>query len=366
MGKHVLYLDNLRACAVWLSIVCAAVVNYTFLFRPYLLIPQQFGLSWHIFYCAAVTVILPVIFFLSAYFGAASLRIHMLRPYAKAKWTRLGWPWLIGTLLLLPELLYISHQSWAQGAVPPALVPIVSAPSWLVYFQSPFWYAGLLLLFHCALLGAKAWKRPIFQHVEARPPAPALLLALYILQTGVALACACLSGLDAFNQTRSAVIYLAYTIVVCAAYFLLGVYAFKRCWFTAKGYVPSVSWLIPAALLSVLPFLLLDYVVGISFIIGATSFPAYAFSIFSLPAFMALLASFAKWADKETAATKLLAGTAYPLYFLSDILMENTAYFLQPLSVSAGLKLILVLALSLMYGYMLCKYALWHLPSFKK
>ena len=366
MGKHVHYLDNLRAGAVWLSIFCAAVVNYTFLFRPYLPMPQPFGLNWHIFYCAAATAILPVVFFLSAYFGAASLRIHMLRPYAKAKWTRLGWPWLIGTLVLLPELLYISRQSWTQAAVSPVLSPFVSAPSWLVYFQSPFWYTGLLLLFHCALLAAKAWKHAIFQHVEARSPAPALLIALYVVQTGAALACACLSGLDTLNQTRSAVLYLAYTIVVCAVYFLLGVYAFKRRWFTAKGYVPSLSWLIPAALLSVLSVLLLDGVVDTSFITRTAAFPAYAFSIVSLPAFMALLALFAKWCDKETAATKLLAGMAYPLYFLSDTLLQNTAYFLQPLSVSAGLKLILVLALSLIYGYMLCKYALWHLPSFKK
>ena len=83
------------------------------LLHPYVPAPMHSieGLAIDFLYNLAIVCIVPAIFFISAYFGASSLRIHMIRPYFKSKWTRLGWPWLAGTILLAPELLYLASRS---------------------------------------------------------------------------------------------------------------------------------------------------------------------------------------------------------------------------------------------------------------
>ena len=130
--------------------------------------------------------------------------------------------------------------------------------------------------------------------------------------------------------------------------------------------MPSAVHIIGAALLLGVIVASSYITMGISVFISGTLFPLLLFfSILQLPLLLALLAAFAKWGDIETDKTKLAAGLAYPLYVVSDTLIQNTAYFLQPLSLGAPLKCILTLALSFLYGYMICQYALRHLPCFK-
>ena len=161
-------------------------------------------------------------------------------------------------------------------------------------------------------------------------------------------------------------LYVLYLAAMCGLYFCFGAYAFRHRWFTAGGYVPSAVHIIGAALLLGVVVASSYITMGISVFISGTLFPLLLFfSILQLPLLLALLAAFAKWGDIETDKTKLAAGLAYPLYVVSDTLIQNTAYFLQPLSLGMPLKFVLTLALSFLYGYMICKYALRHLPCFK-
>ena len=145
MGKRIHYLDNLA------GIFFAALGNFRPfpLLHPYVPAPMHSieGLAVDFLYNLAIVFIVPAIFFISAYFGASSLRIHMIRPYFKNKWTRLGWPWLIGTVLLAPELLYLASRSCGSHGDGPAF-SLIHPPFWSAYFQSPFFFIGLLLLFH--------------------------------------------------------------------------------------------------------------------------------------------------------------------------------------------------------------------------
>lgn len=369
MGKRIHYLDNLRTCLVFAGIFFAALGNFRPfpLLHPYVPAPIHSieGLAVDFLYNLSIVFIVPAIFFISAYFGASSLRIHMIRPYFKSKWTRLGWPWLAGTILLAPELLYLASRSCGSHGDGPAF-SLVHLPFWSAYFQSPFFCIGLLLLFHLALMGAKKWRRSLFQRAAAAPPSAGILAGFYALQLIVA--AAFFGLLLAAHRTPDLwfPLYVLYLAAMSGLYFCFGVYAFRHRWFTAGGYVPSAVHIIGAALLLGVVVALSYISMGISVFISGTLFPLLLFfSILQLPLLLALLAAFAKWGDIETDKTKLAAGLSYPLYVVSDTLIQNTAYFLQPLSLGAPLKCILTLALSFLYGYMICQYALRHLPCFK-
>lgn len=369
MGKRIHYLDNLRTFLVFAGICFAALGNFRPfpLLHPYVPAPMHSieGLAIDFLHNLAIVCIVPAIFFISAYFGASSLRIHMIRPYFKSKWTRLGWPWLVGTILLAPELLYLASRSCGSHGDGPAF-SIVHLPFWSAYFQSPFFCIGLLLLFHLALMGAKKWRRSLFQRAAAAPPSAGILAGFYVLQLIVA--AAFFGLLLAAHRTPDLwfPLYVLYLAAMSGLYFCFGVYAFRHRWFTAGGYVPSSVHIIGAALLLGVVVASSYITMGISVFISGTLFPLLLFfSILQLPLLLALLAAFAKWGDIETDKTKLAAGLAYPLYVVSDTLIQNTAYFLQPLSLGTPLKFILTLALSFLYGYMICKYALRHLPCFK-
>ena len=369
MGKRIHYLDNLRTFLVFAGICFAALGNFRPfpLLHPYVPAPMHSieGLAIDFLYNLAIVCIVPAIFFISAYFGASSLRIHMIRPYFKSKWTRLGWPWLAGTILLAPELLYLASRSCGSHGDGPAF-SIVHLPFWSAYFQSPFFFIGLLLLFHLALMGAKKWRRSLFQRAAAAPPSAGILAVFYVLQLAVA---AAFFGLLLAAHRAPDLwfpLYVLYLAAMSGLYFCFGVYAFRHRWFTAGGYVPSSVHIIGAALLLGVVVASSYITMGISVFISGTLFPLLLFfSILQLPLLLALLAAFAKWGDIETDKTKLAAGLAYPLYVVSDTLIQNTAYFLQPLSLGTPLKFVLTLALSFLYGYMICKYALRHLPCFK-
>ena len=369
MGKRIHYLDNLRTFLVFAGICFAALGNFRPfpLLHPYVPAPMHSieGLAIDFLYNLAIVCIVPAIFFISAYFGASSLRIHMIRPYFKSKWTRLGWPWLAGTILLAPELLYLASRSCGSHGDGPAF-SIVHLPFWSAYFHSPFFCIGLLLLFHLTLMGAKKWRRSLFQRAAAAPPSAGILAGFYALQLVVA--AAFFGLLLAAHRTPDLwfPLYVLYLAAMSGLYFCFGVYAFRHRWFTAGGYVPSAVHIIGAALLLGVIVASSYITMGISVFISGTLFPLLLFfSLLQLPLLLALLAAFAKWGDIETDKTKLAAGLAYPLYVVSDTLIQNTAYFLQPLSLGTPLKFILTLALSFLYGYMICKYALRHLPCFK-
>ena len=369
MGKRIHYLDNLRTFLVFAGICFAALGNFRPfpLLHPYVPAPMHSieGLAIDFLYNLAIVCIVPAIFFISAYFGASSLRIHMIRPYFKSKWTRLGLPWLAGTVLLAPELLYIAGLSYGSHGDGPAF-SLIHPPFWSAYFQSPFFFIGLLLLFHLALMGAKKWRRSLFQRAAAAPPSAGILAGFYALQLIVA--AAFFGLLLAAHRTPDLwfPLYVLYLAAMSGLYFCFGVYAFRHRWFTAGGYVPSAVHIIGAALLLGVIVASSYITMGISVFISGTLFPLLLFfSLLQLPLLLALLAAFAKWGDIETDKTKLAAGLAYPLYVVSDTLIQNTAYFLQPLSLGTPLKFVLTLALSFLYGYMICKYALRHLPCFK-
>ena len=138
-------------------------------------------------------------------------------------------------------------------------------------------------------------------------------------------------------------------------YFLLGIYASKHRWFMNGGYVPGRIWMILGLASCIIytlltPFLLLQTIVSVFFSFAGT---------------LGLIAAFARWCDVSSKTSLTLAKAAYPIWFLSAPVLETVYYFLQPLAAAAPLKLLLALMVTLVYNYVVYKYALCHLACFK-
>ncbi|MCH4166329.1 MAG: hypothetical protein LKF74_05110 [Megasphaera sp.] len=364
--KRLWFLDNLRTFAVLLGLLCIWAGAYTVFPSQLYIRTTGHWVGFDVFYEGAVAISLAALFFISGYLGASDLRIHVIKPFFQKKWQRLGWPWLFGVLFLAPELAFLSYTSHGGTG---SFLDFYGQHYWSDAFtQGPFWFLGVLLFLFLCLIGAKKWRHHILQRCAASGMTAPLVLFILVLQALLVSECLSYSGMTWFNSLYI-LTFQPSRMVTCLLYFLLGIYALKHRWFTANGYMPSTRWI--AALVIIVPLyaVMAPYISIIGFFTaGFQPLHTLVFlaSFLSLPGLLGSMAVLNKLPHPDSPTAVLLSNLSYPFYFLGPLLIENTAYFLQPLAISEGLKVLVTALLVIIYGYMLCKYALWHMPCFKK
>ena len=329
MGTRIQFFDDLRMTMVILAMAGSISIGS--------------------FYTWAEGIALPVLFFISGYFSASSLRIRQLRPFFKKRWQRLGWVWLFGSFILAPQLAYLQSDS-------SDFLSFYSTHFWQDSFsQGPFWFLSILLTMTLLLMAAKKNFPHCLQHVASTKPSVVLLIGLVLADGLASHGAAQLWGNIWFHPLYILDLPAAHIISI-VLYFLLGIYAMKHRWFSAHGYIPSPFWIIPFLAFSLLYFIMVLPVWLISLVKA----------ILPLTALLGLLGCLAYFRSKQPNILITFTGLSYPIYFLSQSLLQNTAWFIHPLAVSPWLKFLLIGGLSLIYAYMLSKYVLHKLPPFKK
>lgn len=359
MGKRIFYLDNLRMAMIIMAVLYSSAMGFM-VFTPQhtYVINQGPNIVFDCFVQWCDALILPILFFISGYFAASSLRIRLFKPFFKEKWQRIGIPWLFGSLIVAPELAYLSFLNLHTDA---NFLTFYGYHFWQDSFeQGPFGFLGVLAFFYVLLMAAKKVRPHCLQRNEAAPPSIlCMLLLIGCSTTGMFFVLPHIG--NRWIQVLYVLNFQPSQIINCSLYFLFGIYAFKHRWFTAQGYCPSCRWVLPFIVLSVV-YISLFLPFGMSTVV--TIFPlvrALTVALLSVCALLGLLGSFAAWGNKPLALTAL----SYPIYFLGQALVLNTAWFLQPLEISSFLKFLLISGLSLIYAYMLGKYALIRMRPFK-
>ena len=362
MGKRIFYLDNLRSAMIILAVLYNAASGFMiFLPTHVYVIESERNIGFDMFALWAESLILPILFFISGYFGASSLRVRLFNPFFKEKWHRIGLPWLFGCLFLTPELAYLAAL---QTTPDMNFITFYTEHFWQECFQQgPFWFLSLLLLFFIFLMAAKKLRPHILQRNAAAALSPAIVILIISIDIAASYGLHYVFG----NHW----IHIAYLLnfqpihlADCGLYFILGIYAFKHRWFTLQGYVPSLHWLIPFTI-ATLFYVLCFYprtAVFLPFLFFHT-LPAIE-SILSMTGLLACIAAFASWGNQNNKLTLTAASLSYPVYFLSQTLLQNMAWFIRPLTLPSCLKFIFLCSLVLVYAYMLAKYALIHLRCF--
>ncbi len=339
MNHRLAYLDMLRSAAVLLGTL--AVILH----------------AWTAFYNGCSFIILPVLVCISAYFSAAVLRIHTFRSFFNAKWLRIGIPWLIAAVFFAPEESFITYLQ--QGGTADFITFYLQNWGSSSYAAGTHWFLGFLLFLCIVLMGLKKWNRQLLQHRVQSQPGPVFFFLFIVLSTLLLYGTECLSSL------HIASVHIlpprADWLCIGILYFALGIYAFRHRWFTANGYIPPVGCFFA--------FLVISAAYGI---VTVSSFTAVPFllpllqTLLSLTAVFGLTAAFHTWGRIQADTARAASRFSYPFYFISEPIILNAFYFLQPLDIAYELKVLLVLLLTGVYSSLLCKYALLHLPSFKR
>lgn len=364
--KRLWFLDNLRTFAVLLGLLCTLAGAYTVFPSQLSIRTASHWIGFDVFYEGAAAISLAALFFISGYFGASDLRIHVLKSFFQKKWKRLGGPWLFGILLMAPEMAYLSYIN--NGGTS-NFFNFYAYHFWNNAFtQGPFWFLSVLLFLFLCLMGAKKWRHNILQRCAASGMTAPLVLLVLALQAILVSICLSHNGMTWFNSFN-VLTFQPSRMVTCLLYFLLGIYAFKHRWFTTNGYMPSVRW-IAALVISIVFYAVAAPYISIIVFFTAGFQPLHTLvflaSLLSLPGLLGSIALLNKLPHPDSKTAVLLSNLSYPFYFLGPFFIENTAYFLQPLAVNEGLKVLVTIILVTIYSYILCKYALWYIPCFKK
>lgn len=288
--------------------------------------------SWTAFYEESAVAILSIVFFISAYFGASALRIRTISFFLKDKWKRLGWPGIALVLFGVEEQLVTST------------LPV---SSWVLLWLFLL-FAGLSLIKHM--------NHNILQHRTASKPSVIFLLAFLIVLAAFLFVC------QAFLPQSVIIPYIAQLrpdwLVLSLFSFALGVYAFRHRWFTPSGYQPQSKSLLGFAIMI---GVYAAWMPGK----GATILTALTPALLLIATILGLTAWFHQQFHKHSPWSHTLHRISYGLFFVSEPIIIHSMWFLQPLAVAVWLKVVITALVLAIYGYLLCRYALLHIPCFK-
>lgn len=337
MNNRIAFLDTLRFFAVLLGLVLLVL-------RSFIPLLYEWG----------SLIVLPLLTFISAYFSASVLRIHTFSSFFKQKWLRLGIPWLFALIVLSP---IESYFFYLQGRGTKSFIDFLLTSLWShTYDVSSYWFLGFLLLCCVVLMGIKKYVPSFFIHRTQTKPSPLLLFALFIvttvlLQLSSSLYWIRIDGGLVFPRRLD-------WLLVCVIYFSLGIYAFRHRWFTTSGYMPSIAYMVPFILASIAYGFVSFAGTTIPFLFAALR------SLLSLTALLGWIALFHNRPMFSAPKAAQLSQLSYPLFWIGEPILRGALYFLMPLAISSLYRSLLALALTLIYAYFLCRYALLHLPFF--
>jgi hypothetical protein len=363
------FLDNLRSSIIFLVVVFHAALAYM-IYAPdwWYVLDDKRVLSADLFVIWADIFIMPVLFFISGYFGIKSFSKKSASAFWQSKFCRIALPWILGSMIAAPQLTYITFQSrsfeitfwqfyteWFWG---PA------------YQQGQYWYLGILLCFY-ALMAISVKLVPAIAERTIYPKNPSILLFL-----SIALLTAFLSGLWSANLTYGDGTWLhpLYLIVFqptrlpfYVAYFALGMIAYRNHWFEQGGYSPSLSWGIAFAIFSVL-YPAHKFITPLTFPQNTLQYliiNSLLHSFLVLTAILGLIAIYKQWLDRRTAFLAAMSALSYPVYLIHDNIVMEFNWLMRPLDATAFTKYLLVCLCSLFVCCTIAKFVMLRIGIFK-
>lgn len=357
-------LDNLRVFVIFLVVLLHAALSYM-AYAPewwYVLDPQR-----SLFFTGLVLVvdvpIMLIMFFLAGYFTPASLVKRGPRAFLRDKLVRIGIPWVFGSLVLAPPTAYMIFYS---RKVPMSLWTFWRTEFWGRSFQqSVYWYLGVLLLFFAltALVyhgsrGSALWT-PSIQRTNG-----ALLAGFFAAVSLPSLLLGQFHSLDLWTHIYVLVFQPA-RVPLYIGYFMLGLLAHRRGWFTEGGYTPSIRLWLPLCLLSGLVYLGWR-LTPIAPTVLAKTVTVLLFNAFCFTSLLASLAVFRAWCAGTSPFWRGQARNSYGVYYLHPLILYPLALAFVPLPISIFLKAPAITLLAYLASWAISAGLLTRLPGLRR
>ena len=365
-SKRLYFLDNLKWFIIWLMVVFHAAMCYM-AYAPewwYVVDKAEPSFLATAFVCWADVFIMPVMFFVSGYFGLRSLTRYDCGRFWRGKFKRIIGPWLFGAIFIAPWVTYIILASRGSDM---GFYEFYKTLFWgVMYQQAHYWYLGALTALYVLLMAAGALWPSLKERTGAKEPGIDFFLGLFAV-------CALSIGLVSSHMHPDTWTFFAYILVLqpvrivsYIAVFFAGAWAWKNCWFESGGYCPSVGrW--------GLPFLL----IGAVYLWQKLFLPAYGLeawqvvwigavmqAAFTCAALFFLLGLFRHCFDSTNGLLSELSSTSYAVYYLHMPVLFCVAWAFVGIAMNVYVKYLCVCVLSLGLCFLLGKYVLKKLPSF--
>jgi hypothetical protein len=303
-----------------------------------------------------------IMFFIAGYFALAPLIKKGTKQFLKDKIIRLGIPFLLGVMMLAPLSRFMAYRS--QGYRTNYFY------YWFSEFFKPqnftqyhFWFLGVLLLFFSILCLAYLIFRDKISSVDikAEKLSPLFVFFFITLTTGLYFVVNLFYSADYFTKLY-VLEFQTVVFPIYAAYFILGIFAYKKDWFK-DGYKPrALPWAITyiISLIIYIPTLIYVYqnlnahhIVFLKLINDI----ANNLSIFS--ALFMLLAFFQKYLNGDQPYLKKISRSNYSTYLIHFSVVCVVAYVSINISLPLLLKfltqIIICALLSWEIGYLLIR-----------
>jgi len=362
-SNRILFLDSLRTFAIIMVIFYHVTFEYVQGFQFFPFVKNTITDDNAIYYVLTLLfndkMLNSIIFFIAGYFALGPLFKNGAVNYLKGKLVRLGIPYVVGFLLIVPVMKNIAITSWGYevgdwylGSLKPENVSPLH-----------FWFIGVLLIFFSILSLIYVIFRNRFESFRIHPQKfPVTYTVLFIAAVSVIYFVLSLFFNGAYFVNLYVIYFQAVMILIYAAYFLLGIYAYKNDWFK-EGYKPAIiPWAVSYAV-SIGIYVLLNINTNRIFAgIGNTLTNAVVSIVLNVSiysALMVLLALFQKYANVDSRLLRGISGCSYTIYMVHYVIVYALIYFTRDIPVIQVLRYIaqfaVAVALSFGISYILKK-----------
>ena len=364
-SSRMYFLDNLRSFIIMLMVIFHAALAYM-IYAPewWYVMDKQRSLFFDLFVVFADNFIMPIMFFISGYFGIKSLIKRTTSDFWSDKFKRIIVPWVFGAMLIAPIIAFLTP---ASRYVPISFMDFYKTLFWGPYYQhAHYWYLGFLVVLYILL--TVAYKiNPKIGEISNNISSPSFI---FFLTTGL-LGALGYWGVNLFIPDSLwvhpfwLVVFQATRVPLFLIYFSLGVYAHNKQWF-ANGYYPKMKTWIPLFILFAIAHLANVFIVPT---LGLAPekykiLRALFHSFFCMSAIFGLLSLFKAKFNITNNMWYSLSISSYAIYYLHQLPVLCTNWLVRPLEVNVFLKYIITILISVSFTYLVSRYILIHIPCF--
>ncbi|MDB6007544.1 MAG: hypothetical protein JWR15_4531 [Prosthecobacter sp.] len=327
------------------------------------------------------------LFFIAAYFALPSIGKRGSMSFLREKTLRIGLPWLAGVILIIPLLEYMTAQSslgWWEYC---------TSYYWAhEYHQGAYWYLGVLMLFFLLLAMVCAF----FPGLSSRPsgithPTWKMLAAFWLVNSlGMFAVAVCWKDAGHFQIFGHLLAFMPDRIQMYAAYFIMGLVAWRHRWFTPGGFSPPMA---PWLLLTVVSMTLYAFCRALSedarsveTLVSILHLQRYQhqlqaalqmatlmkwmnsvwFNAASLSALMATCAVFQRFFNAPGPLLRSLSANSFGIYFIHSAILFPFAYFLTGYTLPLAIKAPGVIGVSLVLSWAVSVFVLKKAPLLRR
>ena len=366
LAPRMYFLDHLRSFIIILVLAYHGALAYMVRGPQwYYVVDTQNSFLFNVIVTISDVFVMPTLFFLAGFFGVRSLLRTGQVAFWRSKVVRIVIPYFMGILFLAPAVNYIYFLS--RFDTPPAYLDYW----WNIFFglarqHAHLWFLGVLTVFFLGLSLILRFYKPL-ECIESQPALPSgKFIAGFGLATSMAFFGAkqfvadftwiMLPNLLMFQPTRC-------TFYVF--YFALGVYAYRKRWFTSCGYMPNVKFWLPMAVLLggiYARYRMVFWSKRELTVVMLGNDLLYGF--FCLAAVLGLIALFHQRMNYTTNLLRKLAGNSYAIYFIHQPVLMLSILVIREYPLPVGIKYVLACFFALVICYLISELVLSRLKPF--